>query len=81
MYYETMFKCRCLSFLYQRISITYHMNGVWKSCSHMSLVNLTHPLGLHREWYQVLSFNERLDEDNLRLVKYRRRHEFGDRWY
>ena len=81
-FYDAQFKCKCMPFLYQRLSITHTINGVWKSMSHMSLETLTVPRGLHREYYQVIDNDKDcFDGDNLKLVKYRRRHAYNNRWY
>lgn len=77
------FKCKCLPFLYQRLSITHLMNGTWKSASHRSLTQTTQPYGLHREFYTLKDndLESCADENSWIPVKYRRRHNFRYRWY
>lgn len=77
-----IFKCKCMPFVNQRLSITHTMNGAYKSMSHMSLTQLTLPRGLHREYYRVIDVDKDIfDDDNTVLVKFRMRRDFKDRWY
>lgn len=55
------------------------MKGTWNF--HQSLISLITPVGLHREWYKLKGNNLDFDEDDIIFVKYRRRHDFRDKWY
>jgi hypothetical protein len=66
------FKCRCMPFVNQRLSITTQMNGSYKSLSHRSLTTLTRPVGLHRIFYIVIDNNKDIfDDNNHKLIKCR----------
>ena len=58
-----IFKCRCMPFVSQRLSITMLMNGAYKSMSHMSLTSLTRPYGLHRKSYLIMGLDRLSDGD------------------